>query len=59
MNDEEVRDNGIVHVLPEQRGVVEGVEGDSVRSGVISEQCIGVFTESRTTSKDLAVTSLV
>ncbi len=37
MNDAEVRDNGIVHVLPKQGSVVEGVEGDSVRSGIISE----------------------
>lgn len=30
MHDSEVRDERVVHVLPEERGGVEGVEGDSV-----------------------------
>lgn len=37
MHDAEVRNDRIVHVLPEQRFVVKGVERYSVRSGCVSK----------------------
>ena len=32
MDDAEVRDDGVVHVLPEEWAAVEGIEGDAVRT---------------------------
>ena len=36
MDDAEVWNEGIVHVLPEERGIVEGIEGDPIRTNAIS-----------------------
>lgn len=32
MDESQVRDDGVIHVLVKERGVVENVEGDAIRS---------------------------